>query len=213
MTVLGAIGSWTNSYTVGGSLEYTGEETYVELGFAKIDVPAGVFTDAYYVTNTYSQEPIDAGGGGGIGGLFQGLFGGVFGGLIGFGDDGTEPIEAWSEYYYVEGLGLVYQITTDVDTCARPPVVAPMVPAWTTDRVSGFLELYVSPEDVAPSGAAALPIDNIARIPVELDVDGRTVGLLEPHALGVVRNVAPGPYTLGYRFPSGFVRSVVVEAR
>lgn len=114
---VGGIGSWNNAYTTtlsmpqqgGQDVKYDSEELYVEFGSASITVDAGTFDNAYYVTNTYVQTPEESGG---ILSFFG--FTDIFAQLLGL--PTNDKVEAWSEYYYVEGLGLVYQITTDVNT-------------------------------------------------------------------------------------------------
>jgi hypothetical protein len=99
---IGDIGAWTfstqNEIDLGLGLPipiaFAISGTYVELGFKSITVQAGTF-DAYYLTNEYTEDrsALDLLGAGGV-------------------------VNAFAEYYYVEGLGLVYEKVVDSDSGA-----------------------------------------------------------------------------------------------
>ena len=97
VATLGKEGSWSYSYD--NTVDFSGmpmsiptEGTYVELGFESVKVPAGTFADAYKLSNTYTQDRTA---------------------LDSFGFGGGGVITAYAEYYYVEGIGLVYEKTVD----------------------------------------------------------------------------------------------------
>ena len=73
------------------------EGTYVELGYDEIDTEAGTF-DAYVVSNTFFQDRSALA-------TFDSFMPGI-----------GDSVEGYSELYYVEGIGLVYELTVDTTT-------------------------------------------------------------------------------------------------
>lgn len=98
---IGSEGSWEYSFTKsmaieGLPLDVPMSGLFVEMGFESVTTPAGTFKNAYHVTETYTEDRSALS-------MFEML-----------GIDASN-IEAFSERWYVEGIGLVKEKTVDVN--------------------------------------------------------------------------------------------------
>ena len=98
---IGSEGSWEYSYSKsmaieGLPLELPMSGLFVEMGFESVTTPAGTFKNAYHVTETYTEDRSALS-------MFEML-----------GIDASN-IEAFSDRWYVEGIGLVKEKTVDVN--------------------------------------------------------------------------------------------------
>jgi hypothetical protein len=97
---MGSAGSWSYSYNLSvsglpfGAATVPASGTYTEVGFTTLSIGMGDF-DVYHVQNEYSIDwsAIDMG---------LGLGPGIVNGS--------------ADYYYAEGIGLIYELTVDSDS-------------------------------------------------------------------------------------------------
>jgi hypothetical protein len=96
---MGNAGSWNYSYTLASTVQGTPVNvpttgTYVEMGFeSSYSTSAGTFHHVYHLTNSWTQDRS---------GVPQ--------------NPGPATINGYSEYYYAEGIGLIYEDTVDADS-------------------------------------------------------------------------------------------------
>ena len=94
----------------GNSAELRHDGTYVGFGLESVTVPAGTFPEAVHMVVSYTDEKVSAGG---FLDQFFGIFDALFGSLFGF-SNGATTVTVESHRWYVRGIGLVKESTTDV---------------------------------------------------------------------------------------------------